>query len=539
MTSANSYTTPTLIGQGIVNVRNNGSLGLVASEVQVISFNGANSASTFTLAFNGATTAPISYSTVAANLVNNIQTALTQLSTIGAGNTVVTGTTVNAIKVTFQNLLASLNEPAITVPSQPSPGTASVTTTVLGVAPETVGVASGATLQLQGGTTNLSLSQSFILNGSGVTINGSAVGAIQNLSGSNTIAGALPGTVPGTIFLGSSTALGTTVGTLTTSGIISGGGDLTKIGGGTVVLAGVDSYTGQTNISAGIVQLALASVLSATGNVTPLGSNASAAVVASGATLMFNSVGNGAQSYFDSGKPLTLNGNGLGLVNAGGLGGLNNGNELMPLGALATNSPSASQPGAIWTGNVTLNSNATIDSQGYCKIWLTGLVVGTGAGRGRRRHAVLRRYHHLRGRHHGAVWYPVPVRVRYLAGIVHQQCECRPDARLRRHHHRRQHLHPVVQRRHDCGDHLQQQRRHAAKQHPDGTQQPCDPGRRRQHQHPGHRRQRDERHHRLPEPAGGDGRSHPERGQQPSGHQPHRDSCHSDRRRRARDYIAK
>ena len=38
--------------------------------------------------------------------MNNIQTALTQLSTIGAGNTVVTGTTPNAITVTFQNLLA-------------------------------------------------------------------------------------------------------------------------------------------------------------------------------------------------------------------------------------------------------------------------------------------------------------------------------------------------------------------------------------------------------------------------------------------------
>ena len=38
LTSANSYTTPTLIDQGIVNVRNNASLGLVQSEAQVISF---------------------------------------------------------------------------------------------------------------------------------------------------------------------------------------------------------------------------------------------------------------------------------------------------------------------------------------------------------------------------------------------------------------------------------------------------------------------------------------------------------------------
>ena len=223
LTSANSYTTPTLIDQGIVNVRNNASLGLVQSEVQVISFSsGGTSASTFTLAFNGATTATITYSTVAATLVSNIQTALTQLSTIGAGNTVVTGTTPNAITVTFQNLLADLNEPALTVPTQPSPATASVTTTVVGFAPATVGVASGATLQLQGGTNNLTLCQSFILNGNGVTLNGGPAGAIDNISGSNTINGAIPGTLPGTIFLGSAISLGGPVGTLTLTGIVSG-----------------------------------------------------------------------------------------------------------------------------------------------------------------------------------------------------------------------------------------------------------------------------------------------------------------------------
>ena len=340
LATANNYTTPTLIGQGVVNVRNNASLGPVVSAVQVINFSSSvTTNSTFTLAFNGATTNAITYSSVAATLVSNIQSALTALSTIGAGNSLVSGTTITTITVAFQNTLADLSLPNFTVPLGPTPGTAGVTTTIPGVAPETVGVASGATLQLQGGTNNLTLSQTFILNGTGATINGSPVGAIENLSGSNTIAGALPGTAPGTIALASATSLGGNVGTLTLSGTISGGADLTTAGQGTLVLTGANTYTGQTNITLGVVQLGLATGLSAIGTLTPLGSNASGVVVSSGASLVTLIITNGIQATFDAGKPLTLNGDGLGYVLSGLQGEVNNGDEVtarvLSLSALA------------------------------------------------------------------------------------------------------------------------------------------------------------------------------------------------------------
>ena len=56
------------------------------NEVQTITFGGtvtSSTASTFTLAFNGATTAAIAYSSVTGTLQSNIQNALNALASIG------------------------------------------------------------------------------------------------------------------------------------------------------------------------------------------------------------------------------------------------------------------------------------------------------------------------------------------------------------------------------------------------------------------------------------------------------------------------
>ena len=102
-------------------------------------------------------------------------------------------------------------------------------------------VASGATLQLENSgtqTTGIAL----VLNGSGVTdANGNSYGALENLSGTNNWLS--------TITLASPSTINTAVGQLTVTGAISGNADLTKIGGGTLVLgSAANTYTGQTAI---------------------------------------------------------------------------------------------------------------------------------------------------------------------------------------------------------------------------------------------------------------------------------------------------
>ncbi len=72
-----------------------------ASEVQTITINGSPTGGTFTLTFNGQTTAPIAYN--AANTA--IDAALEALSNVGAGNVAVTGT--GPFTVTFGGALAN------------------------------------------------------------------------------------------------------------------------------------------------------------------------------------------------------------------------------------------------------------------------------------------------------------------------------------------------------------------------------------------------------------------------------------------------
>src|SRR5207248_7492 len=122
-----------------------------------------------------------------------------------------------------------------------------------------------------------------------------------------------------------------------------------------------NTYTGQTNINAGIVQLASLGNVAASAGPNTLGAVTGSVVVAAGATLQLNP---GAATTYVS-KQLILNGPGLGLTNSG---------LLLATGALQNIANVANT----WAGNIILNTaDATVSStQGT--LTLAGTVSGTG-----------------------------------------------------------------------------------------------------------------------------------------------------------------
>ncbi|MBM3921014.1 MAG: hypothetical protein FJ347_07295 [Sphingomonadales bacterium] len=94
--------------------------------------------------------------------------------------------------------------------------------------------------------------------------------------------------------------------TLTYNGIIAGSGthQLNKIAGGTLVIGGANTYTGNTLITAGTLRLGSSSTLSSTG---PLGTTAAGTTVSAGAVLDLN----GQSLTSAATEALTLNGDGI------------------------------------------------------------------------------------------------------------------------------------------------------------------------------------------------------------------------------------
>jgi autotransporter-associated beta strand protein len=145
-------------------------------------------------------------------------------------------------------------------------------------------VASGAALQIQGGITVGA--EALTLSGAGQT----STGALLNVSGNNTYGGAITraadttiGSTTGTLTLsgamtGNFAAIFAGSGNITGSGVISGTAGITKTDAGTLTLSAANTYTGTTTVSEGTLD-----VSGAAGALT-----ATSAVNISGGTLLLS-----------------------------------------------------------------------------------------------------------------------------------------------------------------------------------------------------------------------------------------------------------
>lgn len=191
-------------------------------------------------------------------------------------------------------------------------------------------------------------SGSIVLNGGVLSSNGTAARSLSNpitFAASTTLGDS---TDTGTLNLSSDVALAsnlslTTLSTVNLSGVISEGFGLTKLGAGSLVLSGSNTYTGVTNVSAGTLFPASAYALGeeVIGNT----------VVASGAQLNFGSITTGTTVP----EPITLNGSG-------------DGSGALRIGASKS---------VTLSGPVTLASASTIKTDGGAVFNFSGGITGT------------------------------------------------------------------------------------------------------------------------------------------------------------------
>ncbi|HMP76149.1 MAG TPA: autotransporter-associated beta strand repeat-containing protein [Kiritimatiellia bacterium] len=164
-------------------------------------------------------------------------------------------------------------------------------------------VVSGAALELTGGITS---AERMAINGTGI----SSAGALRNISGNNTLSGA--------IAMGAASSIGVDADSLTLSGILSGGFALTKVASGTLTLGGNNTFSGGVthNGSGGRINI---------GHANALGSGA---YTINGASTEFDNSSGGSLSInnaftLSNGSPTFIGSNPLAIGGAVTLSGAN------------------------------------------------------------------------------------------------------------------------------------------------------------------------------------------------------------------------
>lgn len=139
--------------EGGYEYRNAGAPSAGVDEIQTLELGGTPEGGTFKLAFNGFTTAPITWTAVDNTLIAAIDAALEALPNIGTGGvTVADGTLtdgIGTVTITFGGNLTKLAVPLITVANNSLTGTdptVAVTETTAGVTATARGAAVGARL---------------------------------------------------------------------------------------------------------------------------------------------------------------------------------------------------------------------------------------------------------------------------------------------------------------------------------------------------------------------------------------------------------
>ena len=237
------------------------------SATQTLSITGTPTGGTFTVTFGGQTSIAMGFDATAAT----IQSTLQALPNIGLGNVQVTGANPGPFTITFSSALAASNVGAtgFALGANALTGGAGPTVTFT---PPTAGVFATT---LAGGTLNLA-STGALSTGGVQFISGSLAATAIPLTLANslvfnnssaTFTGTNSITVTGSVALDGVNDLINVGGNVTFAGALINGttaGSLSKFGGGTLTLTNPGStYTGQTNVVAGFVNVQNSAALGA------------------------------------------------------------------------------------------------------------------------------------------------------------------------------------------------------------------------------------------------------------------------------------
>ena len=349
LTGANTFTGGVFIDKGIVQAGSTSALGTGATTISAGAglelTGGISPTNAISLSGSGVGGAGAIHNVGGSNTLAGTITE-TGAATIAADSVTTLNLTGNLTGTNQNTTFAGAGTSAINV-NQISTGTGSVT-----VNGGTVSFQGGATANAYAGDTivnsatlNLSKNAGVTAVAGNLTINGGAVnenasGQIANTatvtlnSGAFALAADATQTVREFDSSGGTTATLTNAGSALTingpnnsviKGTIAGAGSLTNSGTGSVTLSGANTYTGATNVNAGVLNIQ---------NNAALGTAASGTTVASGAALQTQG------GITVSGEALTLNGTGV--SNDGALRNVSGSNT--------------------WTGNITLGSASRINS---------------------------------------------------------------------------------------------------------------------------------------------------------------------------------